>query len=236
MSEEKPQIISIYIDDSGVFTLGNKSTVFVYGGFSFTNDKSRLTAKSVYKRRVNEIKAKLGTNEELKAAILSAKHKRALFESVKQCNSLDCVVDLTKVYASILENKLSIHRYKDYALKRLVKSEVERLIRTSEIDPYKPAQLKVYIDQQHTTTDGYYTLSESISEELNHGIHNFDYGMFYPPLFKAPVTVAISFCDSAHHYLIQASDILANRVFTAHSFNLPNLMKDVPHHNHIELP
>lgn len=236
MAEEKPQVISIYIDDSGVFTLGNKSTVFVYGGFSFTNDKSRLTAKSVYRKRVNEIKAKLGVNGELKAAMLSAKHKRALFESVKQYNSLDCVVDLTKVYASILENKLSIHRYKDYVLKRLVKAEVERLISASEIDPFKPAQLKVYIDQQHTSTDGYYTLSESISEELNHGIHNFDYGMFHPPLFKAPVTVSISFCDSAHHYLIQASDILANRVFTSYSFGLPNLMKDVPHHNHIELP
>ena len=94
----------------------------------------------------------------------------------------------------------------------------------------------MYIDQQHTSTDGYYTLSESISEELNHGIHNFNYGIFFAPLFKAPVKVSISFCDSSHNYLIQASDILANRIFTAYNYNLPKLTKDIPFHTHLDLP
>lgn len=238
MQSENPQIISIYLDDSGVFTVNDKSKCFVYGGYSFTNDKDRLTAKSVYRARVGEIKKTLGmaSDSELKAAILSAKHKRALFEVVKRYNSIDCVVNLSTIYPSILENKLSVHRYKDYALKRLIKAEVARLINASEVDPYKPAILKVYIDQQHTSTDGYYTLSESITEELNHGIHNFEYGVFHPPLFKTRVSVSISFCDSAHNYLIQASDILANRVFTAYNYGLADLMKGVPYHSHIELP
>lgn len=231
-------MVSIYLDDSGVFTTGNNSKFFVYGGYSFTNDTDRLTAKSLYKKRVNEIRKSLGyTNgNELKAAILSAKHKRSLFEVMKKYNSVDVAVNLGSVYPNILENKLAVHRYKDYVLKRLVKAEVERLISSGEIDPYKPAELKVYIDQQHTSTDGYYTLAESISEELNHGINNFNYGMFYPPIFKAPVKLHISFCDSAHDYLIQASDILANRVFTAYNYNQPHLMKDMPYHTHINLP
>lgn len=230
--------MSIYLDDSGVFTTSNNSKFFVYGGYSFTNDKDRLTAKSVYKRRVKEIRQslRLTNGDELKAAVLSAKHKRSLYEVVKQYNSIDVTVKLADVYPNILENKLAVHRYKDYVLKRLVKAEVERLIGSSEIDPYRPAELKVYIDQQHTSTDGYYTLSESISEELNHGINNFNYGMFYPPLFKAPVKVHISFCDSAHDYLIQASDILANRIFTAYNYNLPQLAKDIPFHTHLSLP
>ncbi|MDQ5932456.1 MAG: hypothetical protein QG649_541, partial [Patescibacteria group bacterium] len=176
-SSEK-QVVSIYLDDSGVFTTGNNSKFFIYGGYSFTNDTDRLTAKSSYKKRVNEIRKSLGyTNgNELKAAILSAKHKRSLFEVMKKYNSVDVAVNLDIVYPSILENKLAVHRYKDYVLKRLVKAEVERLISSGEIDPYKPAELKVYIDQQHTSTDGYYTLAESISEELNHGINNFNYG------------------------------------------------------------
>jgi hypothetical protein len=231
-------VVSIYLDDSGVFTTGNNSKFFVYGGYSFTNDTDRLTAKSLYKKRVNEIRKSLGyTNgNELKAAILSAKHKRSLFEVMKKYNSVDVAVNLGSVYPNILENKLAVHRYKDYVLKRLVKAEVERLISSGEIDPYKPAELKVYIDQQHTSTDGYYTLAESISEELNHGINNFNYGMFYPPIFKAPVKLHISFCDSAHDYLIQASDILANRIFTAYNYNLPQLAKDIPFHTHIDLP
>lgn len=232
------QIVSIYLDDSGVFTTGNNSKFFVYGGYSFTNDRDRLTAKSIYKRRVNEIRRSLGlTNgDELKAAVLSPQHKRSLFEVVKQYNSIDVAVCLENVYPSILENKLAVHRYKDYVLKRLVKAEVERLISSGDVDPYRSAELRVYIDQQHTSTDGYYTLSESISEELNHGINNFNYGMFYPPLFKAPVKVRIQFCDSAHDYLIQASDILANRIFTAYNYSLPKLTKDIPFHTHLDLP
>lgn len=238
LASSEKQVVSIYLDDSGVFTTGNNSKFFVYGGYSFTNDRDRLTAKSLYKKRVNEIRKSLGyTNgNELKAAILSAKHKRSLFEVMKRYNSVDVAVNLDIVYPSILENKLAVHRYKDYVLKRLVKAEVERLISSGEIDPYKPAELKVYIDQQHTSTDGYYTLAESISEELNHGINNFNYGMFYPPIFKAPVKLHISFCDSAHDYLIQASDILANRIFTAYNYNLPQLAKDIPFHTHIDLP
>lgn len=238
MGTEALQVISIYLDDSGVFSLQNKTKYFVYAGYSFTTDRDRLVAKRIYKRRVIDIKKKLDSqvDDELKAAGLSSKHKKALFEIVKNYNSVDLVVDLSKVYDSIMSNKLAIHRYKDYALKRLIKFEVQRLIDAGEIDPYKPAQLRVYIDQQHTSTDGYYTLAQSVTEELNHGIHNFDYGVFHDPIFKAPVTVSITFCDSAHDYLVQASDILANRIFTAYNFNLPLLAKDIPHHSHMELP
>jgi hypothetical protein len=238
MGSEPTQIISIYLDDSGVFTVGDKSKFFVYGGYSFTNDKDRLTAKNIYRKRVLQIKSKmkLGADKELKAASLGPKQKRSLFEILKNYSSIDCAINLDNIYPSILENKLSVHRYKDYALKRLIKAEIERLASAGSIDPFQPAALRVYIDQQHTSTDGYYTLSESVSEELNHGIHNFEYGVFHAPIFKAPVSVNIQFCDSKHHYLIQASDILANRAFTAYNFNLPHLMQNIPHHNHLDLP
>lgn len=238
MVNETSQVISIYLDDSGVFSLANSLKYFVYAGYSFVTDRDRLVAKSVYKKRVDEIKARKGIERdtELKAAGLHNRHKNALFDVVKQYNSVDCIVDLTRVYPSIMSNKLAIHRYKDYVLKRLIKFEVERLIDAGEVDPYSPAALKVYIDQQHTSTNGYYTLAQSVTEELNHGIHNFDYAVFHSPIFKAPVTVSIQFCDSSHNYLVQASDILANRVFTAYNYEKQELIRDIPHHSHIELP
>ncbi len=143
---------------------------------------------------------------------------------------------LPDVNESIMANKLSIHRYKDYTLKRMIKSKLEKLITSGKIDADKPVSLRVYIDQQHTSTNGYYKLSDSIREELIHGIRNFDYGVFYPPILFADFEINIKFCDSSRDYLVQASDILANRLWYGRNFNRPKLYTNIPYHNDILLP
>lgn len=86
-----------------------------------------------------------------------------------------------------------------------------------------------------TATNGYYDLRESIAEELQHGIANFDYGIVHPPLFNAEVKVKIEYCDSSHNYMIQASDILANRIWTSYFKEKPEL-REIDNHVTLTFP
>lgn len=63
------------------------------------------------------------------------------------------------------------------------------LINTGRIDAAKSTELNIFIDQQHTSTDGFYNLEESIKEEFVNGIKNLDYGSFHPPLFTGAVII-----------------------------------------------
>lgn len=238
MVAKECQNISIYLDDSGVFSRNSGHDYFVYAGYLFLDDSERIAARELFKSSSRQIKSHLGRpmDKELKAAGLGIKHKRSLYNCVKKFNSLSSTVQLSRVNNSIMSNKLSIHRYKDYVLKRMIKSKLQSLIVSGKIDAHRPVSLRVYIDQQHTSTNGYYTLSESIREELVHGIHNFDYGIFHAPILLADFKIKITFCDSAKDYLIQASDILANRLWYGRNFNQPKLYTNIPSHYDISLP
>ena len=89
----------------------------------------------------------------------------------------------------------------------------------------KDIKITIFIDEQLTATNGYYDLRDSIKEELEHGIANFDYGTRHPNVFNADVQVYIHYCNSSKNYMIQASDILANRIWTSCRDNDPNLRK-----------
>lgn len=232
------QEISIYLDDSGVFSRNSGHSYFIYAGYLFLDKNERITARESFRIRSLAIKQELCMDaaDELKAAGLKIKHKRSLYNSVKRFDSLSATVNLDSIAESIINNKLSIHRYKDYVLKRMIKAKMESLIAAGKIDDSQPVWLRVYIDQQHTSTNGYYNLSESIREELIHGIRNYDYGMFHPPILFADFKLDISFCDSSKNYLVQASDVLANRLWYGRNFNKPQLCTNIPSHKDIFLP
>lgn len=154
---------------------------------------------------------------------------------MKEYDSVSCVVSLNNIYPSILKNKKAICRYKDYAIKRCVKAKLEQLISAGRISTDSDVNLLINIDQQLTATNGYYDLRDSIREELQHGIRNFDYGVFHKPLFNSEVKVEIKYCESKDNYLIQASDILANRIWNGHKANDENLL-NIPNHLNINLP
>lgn len=238
MNDEGYQEVSIYLDDSGVFSARHHNNFFIYAGYVFLNEQDRIDARTAFKAASKEIKEYLNIPliNELKAAGLEFKYKRSLYNCVKRFDSLSAVVDLRTVKAFIMEDKLSIHRYKDYVLKRSIKAKLESLIASGKIYADRPVYLRVYIDQQHTSTNGYYTLAGSIREELIHGVRNFNYGVFYPPILFADFKMQIQFCDSAHDYLVQASDILANRLWTGYNFDAPHLYKNIPSHKSISLP
>ncbi len=226
------QEIFIYIDDSGVLHEHSRERYFIYAGYIFVSKAQKDYALAKY-RAANK-KVHTG-NKELKACNAKGKTKRYLLSNMKQFESFACVVDIRRVYSKILAHKKSIHRYKDYCLKRLIKAKIEELIRRKRIKSNIPTILRIFIDNQPTSTDGIYNLRESIREEFSTGIENYDYGTYFPPIFKKRLCVEITFCDSKMHFLIQASDMLANCTFIKYNYN-PKIDHGHKHHLQIFLP
>lgn len=229
------QEIFFYFDDSGVLHKNDKSGYFVYGGYSFFDKFAKEEAKRRYRVLNCKIKTSLGVQTELKACNLEHKHKRALYNIMRYEESVAGVVDISKVYDSILCEKKSIHRYKDYVLKRAIKTKLRDLIRYRKIDPNLDTTLRIYVDEQATATNGYYDLRSSVYEELKTGISNFNYNHTFQPIFFGNLVVEVQFCDSKCNYLIQASDILANRIWNAHVWKKEE-MKIKDNHTYLLLP
>ncbi|BDR55499.1 DUF3800 domain-containing protein [Xylocopilactobacillus apis] len=147
-------------------------------------------------------------------------------------NSLSATVNIRKVYSNILGDKNSIHRYKDYVLKRLIKKQIQKYILDGSLTETDDLYITICLDEQATATNGIYNLKDSIYEELVEGIHNFDYGTFHNPVMHSKVKVDVQFCDSSQNYLIQSADILANRVWNSYMRNKPELREFT---NHVSL-
>jgi hypothetical protein len=172
----------------------------------------------------------------LKSSGLSNKHKRALFNVLKRYESFSVEVDLLKVHDELLSNTKSINRFKDYALKRAVKEKINALIKRGKISKETDIYIIVNIDEQGTATNGYYSLKDSIYEELKIGIINHNYsGNLIKPIFNGLLKVQVNYCESRIDYLIQASDILANRIWHSHLEKNIKLRK-IFNHNSLTLP
>ena len=210
------QEVFIYLDDSGTLHKHANGQYFIYAGYILLSKKEKDKALSTYRSAVKKCNH---SNEELKAFGAKGKTKRYLVSALKDCESFSCVVDKNRVYSSIMDNKKSIHRYKDYCIKRATKQKLLSLINRKMINPNEPIILRFFVDNQPTSTDGIYNLRESIREELSSGIANFDYGVIHEPIFHNTVEVFTSFFFFLYHYLIQASDMLANCIFTKYNYN-----------------
>ena len=193
------------------------------------------SAKREYIHANKALRKVTGAEGELKAANLSAKHKRSLFKAVEDYDTICGVVEISRVYNHILANKRSICRYKDYVLKRVVKQQLISYIEKGIISRDQDIDIYISIDEQLTATNGYYNLSDSISEELQHGIRNWDYGVVHSRVFSGEVNVYIEYCDSSKNYLIQASDIIANRIWTSYRVDNPSL-RDIHNHTVLTFP
>lgn len=233
------QTVFFYFDDSGVLNTGSNQSYFIYAGYYFKSHNQKDAAKRKYVALVNKIKAKKGISkcQELKAFGSDNKTKRALFKVLEDERSVSLSVEISKLYEKFRageksEQKRSLQRYKDYVLKMAVKKAIRSLIQSCEINPNEDITINIYIDEQSTATNGLYSLKESIYEELQNGVHNYDYNRFFPPIFLGKVTVCVQYCDSSCNYLIQAADILANRIYSSKNYKKTNLM---PKKSHLHL-
>lgn len=137
------QEVIFFFDDSGVLHKNEPSGYFVYAGYVFTDRKELETARRKYIHSNKALKDSLNRIDELKAANLSAKHKRSLFNSVKIYDSVAVVVEISRVYDYILADKKSICRYKDYILKRCVKSKIKTLISNGDISKNDDIKIRI---------------------------------------------------------------------------------------------
>lgn len=219
--------IHIYIDDSGVLT--NNEEYFIYAGYCFISDNEKNRAKNHYKNIVKQIRQKHDYKGELKAARLSKKHKNSLFKVMQSFYSCSVVIKIAKMNPYIMQDKKAIQRYKDYALKTLVRKMIKNLLKNGVIHPEEQLNLMINIDQQTSAPKGLYNLSEGIKEELSYGIRNFNYDVELEPLMKQIVNVRTVYCVSEKNYLIQAADILANRIRLSFVVKSPELLPKREH-------
>lgn len=231
------QLINIFIDDSGVFCENPTEEYFVYSGYVFVGADQRESANREYRTLSDKIRKEIGLTGELKASNLSNRtHKRALVNVLKKYEKFTCVVKLQDVYPHIRKDSRSINRYKDYALKIALKRKLADMINRGILDADATQTiLNVYIDEQPTSTDGFYTLEQSIYEEFRHGIANFNYAVQHPSVFSGVLALTVKFCDSKGNYLVQAADILANRMNASYNNNVPEL-RSLERHTIVTFP
>lgn len=230
------QEIYIYMDDSGQLTKNNPDqSLFVYGGVYFLSKQEADDFSRQYRSIVNSIKSKYckdfsndnninkyfcithNSNNcdykcpELKSSKLKSQDRRHLLNFIQKYNTSVVVVNNAKLKDYIFENKASVGRFKDYAIKREVKNIIEKLISENKINPNESVKIFLNLDQQTTISNGYYDLEHTIKEELQYGIFNQNYGIMYQPILS-DVSIKIKYKDSYYTYNIQAADLLVGEI------------------------
>lgn len=206
--------IFVYSDESGVFDKVHND-VFVFGGVVFLSKDERDIWSRKYIRAEESIRKsdKIDPSIEAKAINISGKSKGKLYRSLNNVHKFGVVVKQSVVHDPIFYNKKSKQRYLDYVYKIGIKRKFEDLISKHIIDPAKVENLFFFVDEHTTATDGRYELREALEQEFKIGTYNYNYSVFYPPIFPNINAVEMKFCNSQKVTLVRAADIIANRIF-----------------------
>ena len=229
--KEEYQEIYINLDDSGKLT--TKEKVSVYAGIVFLSKQEKDKFITQYRKIINEIKCSYCGHtkgectkkcKEIKNTNIKKGHKRRLMNYISKYYTIALVINNTEVYDHIISNKASKGRYIDYTIRRLIKSTIEELIKDKKIDPHKNVRLIINIDEQSTKSNGYYNLKDGLTEELLHGISNFNYDKIYKNILYGKLEIRLTYQDSGKSYLVQAADLIAG---TTRGRALSNIDSDI---------
>lgn len=228
--------IFVYSDESGVFDKVHND-YFVFAGI-ICFGKSE---KDNWTRRYSSVERTLRKSNslqdiELKACILDNKQKGTLFRSLNNYRKFAVIIKQKSVFDSIFKDKKSKQRYLDFAYKIAVKNAFELAIKNNEIKSIEVTDLHFYVDEHSTATNGRYELRESLEGEFKNGTHNWNYTTYFPPLFENLNSVDVVFCNSKQHYLVRASDIIANRIYYLSRQNNLVKLQSIKNLNVIWLP
>ena len=229
-SKDLLQTVYINIDDSG--KISRKEKFAVYGGIVFLNKREKDKFITQYKSIINDIKCKYcslkskkcdkASCPELKHNNLKNKDRRRIINYIKKYILVACVIKNEKLYDYVIDSVASKGRYNDYALRRTIKGIILKLIQENKINPNKPIQLIINIDEQSTKSNGYYQLKDGLLEELKYGIINFNYGKKHNPIIHGPLVILITYQKSDKSYVVQAADLIAGTVRKAMVLNADN--------------
>lgn len=228
--------IFVYSDESGVFDKVNND-YFVFAGIICFGKRE----KDNWTRRYSSVERTLRKSNslqdiELKACILDNKQKGTLFRSLNNYRKFAVIIKQKSVFDSIFKDKKSKQRYLDFAYKIAVKNAFEFAIKNNEIKSTEVTDLHFYVDEHSTATNGRYELRESLEGEFKNGTHNWNYTTYFPPLFENLNSVDVVFCNSKQHYLVRASDIIANRIYYLSRQNNLVKLQSIKNLNVIWLP
>lgn len=204
----------VYSDESGVFDCKHNK-YFVFGGLIFLGKEERDVASRMFKAAENRLRIK-GTHfmgEELKACRITPKEKNKLFRALNKFRKFGVVINQDRINDKIFENKKSKQRFLDYAYKIALKRALESLIGSNNINQREVLNIFVFVDEHTTATNGRYELREALEQEFKVGTFNYNYDIFFPPIFPQLNSVNLSLCDSSKKVLIRAADITANSIY-----------------------
>lgn len=206
--------IFVYSDESGVFDKVHND-IFVFGGLIFLskNDKDIAERKFIAAEKSLRESRQSYVQKELKACKITPKEKNKLFRSTNQLIRFGVVIRQSKIHDKIFINKKSKQRYLDYAFKIALKKAFNRLIAQQTIKPDEVENLRVFVDEHTTATDGCYELKEGLEQEFKIGTFNYGYATYFPPIFSSLKSVNVKHCNSDAVTLIRAADIVANNIY-----------------------
>lgn len=206
----------IYADESGVFD-NKHNDIFVFGGVVYIGEDQ----KNIACRRYAHIERVLRETSypdvhELKATILSNKHKASIYRSLNQYHRFGVVIDQTRVYPRIYKDKKTKQRFLDYAFVRSVRYILEHLLESNVLRADQIHDICVFMDEHSTATNGRYELEQSLEQELKIGKFNSNYtGMIVGPLLPDMHNIKVKMRDSSKDILIRSADIVANHIYFA---------------------
>lgn len=181
----------------------------------FLSKEKRDICARKYMKAENDVREsmRLCEDQEVKASVIDNVHRAKLFRSLNNQYRFGVIVDQQKILDRIFVSKKDKQRYQDYAYKIAVKRIFEKLIQEGTILPPDVETLTFYVDEHTTSTNGRYELRESLEQEFKSGTYNYQFSMFFPPIFPALKAVNLQYCNSGKKLLIRAADVIANKIF-----------------------
>ena len=225
------QEIYINMDDSGV--LHPNERCCVYGGIVFTNKLEQENFGRKYKSILKKIKCKYCHSDiskcshicpEIKDTNIKPQHKRWIWNLIKKETCFAVIIDNKRVNTSIMADKESRGRYRDYTQRIIIKKVIDKLIKDGKIDPNLPVKLIIRIDQQATATNTNRAIVKDIEKELTVGIINLEHNMIHKPILFSKLSIDLIYVLSHRHILIQASDFIAGETRRIIVSNLDKLI------------
>ena len=206
--------IFIYSDESGVLDKKHND-YFVFGGVMFFSkeQKEQWARKYITAEKTIRNCESVDNCKEVKASNITNKSKSKLYRSLNNTEKFGIVIAQKRLGDGLFENKKSKQRYLDWAFKMAVKSKFLELIKKGILDPLQVENLYFYVDEHSTATNGLYELRETMEQEFKHGVWNFDYMVYHPPIFPKLKSLRVEFCNSKVKTLVRAADIIANHIF-----------------------
>ena len=219
------------MDDSGV--LHPNERCCVYGGIVFTNKLEQENFGRKYKSILKKIKCKYCHSDiskcshicpEIKDTNIKQQHKRWIWNLIKKETCFAVIIDNKRVNTSIMADKESRGRYRDYTQRIIIKKVIDKLIKDGKIDPNLPVKLIIRIDQQATATNTNRAFVKDIEKELTVGITNLEHNMIHKPILFSKLSIDLIYVLSHRHILIQASDFIAGETRRIIVSNLEKLI------------